>query len=64
MTLPFGYTISLRYYAVPAVVFIFKVLASLALIAEGIEDSFRSDANDLPTRKIAENIKKQGKELI
>jgi putative membrane protein len=33
-------------------------LASLELIAEKIEDPFGSDVNDLPTKKIAENIKK------
>ena len=64
MTLPFGYAFSLGYYVVPVVVFIFYVLASLELIAEEIEDPFGSDANDLPTDKIAENIKKHVEELI
>lgn len=64
MTLPFGYAISLGYYAVPVVVFVFYVLASLELIAEEIEDPFGSDDNDLPTQKIAENIKKQVEDLI
>ncbi len=64
MTLPFGYSFSLGYYVVPVVVFIFYVLASLELIAEEIEDPFGSDENDLPTQKIAENIKKHVEELI
>ena len=64
MTLPFGYSFSLGYYVVPVVVFIFYVLASLELIAEEIEDPFGSDENDLPTHKIAENIKKHVEELI
>lgn len=64
MTLPFGYAFSLGYYVVPVVVFIFYVLASLELIAEEIEDPFGDDENDLPTRKIAENIKKHVEELI
>jgi len=64
MTLPFGYAFSLGYYVVPVVVFIFYVLASLELIAEEIEDPFGDDPNDLPTRKIAENIKKHVEELI
>lgn len=64
MTLPFGYSFSLGYYVVPVVVFIFYVLASLELIAEEIEDPFGSDENDLPTHKIAENIKKNVEELI
>ena len=58
MTLPFGYSFTLGYYVAPVVVFIFYVLASLELIAEEIEDPFGNDENDLPTKKIAENIKK------
>jgi putative membrane protein len=64
MTLPFGYSFSLGYYVAPVVVFIFYVLASLELIAEEIEDPFGTDENDLPTHKIAENIKKHVEELI
>lgn len=64
MTLPFGYSFSLGYYVVPVVVFVFYVLASLELIAEEIEDPFGVDANDLPTQKIAENIKKHIEELL
>jgi putative membrane protein len=48
----------------PVVVFIFYVLASLELIAEEIEDPFGDDENDLPTKKISENIKKHIEELI
>ncbi|HLA54961.1 MAG TPA: bestrophin family ion channel [Flavobacterium sp.] len=64
MTLPFGYAFSLGYYVVPVVVFVFYVLASLELIAEEIEDPFGSDENDLPTAKIAANIKKHMEELL
>ena len=64
ITLPFDYAFSLGYYSVPVVVFIFYVLASLELIAEEIEDPFGSDPNDLPTRKIADNIKKHVGELL
>lgn len=64
MTLPFGYAFSLGYYVAPVVVFIFYVLASLELIAEEIEDPFGNDENDLPTKKIAANIKKHIEELI
>nr|WP_314839923.1 bestrophin family ion channel [uncultured Flavobacterium sp.] len=64
MTLPFGYSFSLGYYVVPVVIFIFYVLASLELIAEEIEDPFGTDENDLPTPKIAANIKKHIEELI
>lgn len=64
MTLPFGYSFNLGYYVVPVVVFIFYVLASLELIAEEIEDPFGTDENDLPTRKMAENIQKHVAELL
>ncbi|MEG0851462.1 MAG: bestrophin family protein [Flavobacterium sp.] len=64
LTLPFSYVFTLGYYVIPVVVFIFYVLASLELIAEEIEDPFGNDENDLPTRKMAENIKKHVEELI
>ena len=64
MTLPFGYVFNLGYYVIPVVVFIFYVLASLELIAEEIEEPFGQDDNDLPTRKIAENIKRHVEEII
>ena len=56
MTLPFGFMFSLGYLAIPIVVFIFYVLASLELIAEEIEDPFGGDSNDLPMAKMASNI--------
>jgi putative membrane protein len=64
LTLPFAYVFILGYLVIPVVVFIFYVLASLELIAEEIEDPFGTDDNDLPTKKIAENIKRHVEELI
>lgn len=64
MTLPFSYVFTLGFYVIPVVVFIFYVLASLELIAEEIEDPFGNDANDLPTEKIASNIKKHVEEIF
>lgn len=64
MTLPFGYTFILGYYTIPVVIFIFYVLASLELIAEEIEEPFGNDENDLPTERIAENIKKNIEEIL
>lgn len=64
LTLPFGYVFQLGYYVIPVVVFIFYVLASLELIAEEIEDPFGNDPNDLPTARLAENIRKNVEELI
>lgn len=64
MTLPYSLVFSLGFYVIPVVVFIFYVLASLELIAEEIEDPFDGDENDLPTRKIASNIKKHVEEVL
>lgn len=64
MTLPFGYVSSLGYFVVPLVVFIFYVLASLELISEEIEDPFGFDANDLPTERIANQIRVHVGEII
>ncbi|UEG50965.1 hypothetical protein LK994_05690 [Ferruginibacter lapsinanis] len=64
MTLPFGYVFNLGYYVIPVVAFIFYVLASLELIAEEIEDPFGNDTNDVPTDKIANNIRNNIQELI
>jgi putative membrane protein len=64
LTLPISFVFSLGYIAIPVVVFIFYVLASLELIAEEIEDPFGEDTNDLPTQKMAENIAKHVGELL
>ena len=64
ITLPFPYAFTLGYYVIPVVTFIFFVLASIELISEEIEEPFGYDDNDLPTTKIAENIKRHVEELI
>ncbi len=64
MTLPFSFAMQVGYYAIPVVIFIFYVLASLEMIAEEIEDPFGIDLNDLPTQKIADNIKKHIGEIL
>lgn len=64
MTLPFGWTYSLGYFTIPAVVLILYVLASLELIAEEIENPFGSDANDLPLDQICKNINKHVGEIL
>lgn len=64
MSMPFGYTFVLGYWVIPFVVFVFYVLVSLELIAEEIEDPFNNDINDIPTLKIAENIKKNVDEIL
>jgi putative membrane protein len=64
MSLPISLVFSLGYLAIPIVAFIFYVLASLELIAEEIEDPFGGDENDLPTQKLAQNIRKHVAEII
>ncbi len=64
MTLPIGYVLSLGYYVIPVVTFIFYVLASLELIAEEVEEPFGRDGNDLPLDKMSENIQKHVSEIL
>ncbi len=64
ISLPFGYVFSLGYWVIPVVMFVFFVLTSLELIAEEIEDPFGGDENDVPTEKIASNIKRNVEEIL
>lgn len=64
MTLPISFVFNLGYLTIPIVAFIFYVLASLELIAEEIEDPFGGDENDLPTQKLAQNIRKHVGEIL
>jgi ion channel-forming bestrophin family protein len=64
MTLPISFVFTLGYLAIPIVAFIFYVLASLEIIAEEIEDPFGGDENDLPTQKLAQNIRKHVGEIL
>lgn len=64
LTLPYSYVLSLGYYVIVVVPFIFYVLASIELISEEIEEPFGTDSNDLPIKKIAQNIKKHVEELL
>jgi len=58
LALPLGYSLSLGYFIVPVVAFVFYALASLELIAEEIEEPFGNDENDLPMERIIQTIKK------
>ena len=64
MTLPISFVFTLGYLTIPIVAFIFYVLASLEIIAEEIEDPFGGDENDLPTQKLAQNIRKHVGEIL
>lgn len=56
LSMPFALVMEFHYYTALIVPFVFYVLASLELIAEGIEDPFSTDSDDLPTDQIAKNI--------
>lgn len=64
LTLPFGFAFTLGWIAVPVVMFIFYVMASLEIIAEEIEDPFGKDQNDLPMQRIAATIKGNIEEVL
>jgi putative membrane protein len=64
LTLPFGFVFTLGAIAVPVVMFIFYVLASLELIAEEIEEPFGVDTNDLPLDRLSEMIAANAHELL
>jgi putative membrane protein len=64
LTLPFGFVFTLGYIAIPVVMFIFYVLASLELIAEEVEEPFGRDANDLPMERLCTMIGKNVAEVL
>lgn len=63
-SMPFGFVVDFGYWAMPIVALIFYVFTSIEVIAEEIEDPFGTDANDLPTDIICENIKRNVEEVI
>jgi len=64
LTLPLGYVFVLSWLAVPVVVFVFYVLASLELIAEQIEDPFGYDSNDLPMDRLCKTISSNMQDIL
>lgn len=64
MTLPMGFVFSMGYQVIPVVVFIFYVLTSIEVIAEEIEEPFGADVNDLPLKRISENIGVHVREIL
>ncbi|MES2679537.1 MAG: bestrophin family ion channel [Bacteroidota bacterium] len=64
ITMPLSFGISIGYWSIPIVMFMFYAFASLELISEEIEEPFGSDDNDLPTDEIAEKIKKNTTEIL
>ena len=64
LTLPIGLVFTLHYLLIPVVALVFYVLASLEMIAEEIEDPFGNDENDLPMKKIGENIRRNVEDIL
>lgn len=64
ITLPLGFVFSLGWGAVPVVMFVFYVLASLELIAEDIEDPFSGDSTDIPMDRLSTMITRNVKEIL
>lgn len=57
LTMPIGFVLDFKFWAIPIVTIVFYVFASLEVIAEEIEDPFGTDANDLPLDRICLTIK-------
>ncbi|MDG1873619.1 MAG: bestrophin family ion channel [Mariniblastus sp.] len=64
VTLPIGFVAYFEYWAIPISVFVFYVLVSLEIIAEEIEMPFGRDANDLPTQKLADMMRRNVNEIF
>ena len=64
VTLPIGFVAYFEYWAIPISVFVFYVLVSLEIIAEEIENPFGHDANDLPTQKLSDMIRRNVNEIF
>lgn len=64
ITMPVAFGLTIGYWAVPIVMFMFYAFASLELISEEIEDPFGTDSNDLPTDEMAVRIKENVREIL
>jgi putative membrane protein len=64
MTIPLFFSQDFGYAIVLLTIFIFYVLVSIEMIAEEIEDPFNGDSNDLPMHDIAQNIRRNIKEIF
>jgi ion channel-forming bestrophin family protein len=63
-TMPIGFVLDFKYWAIPIVTLVFYAFASIEVIAEEIEDPFGTDANDLPTDAIYDTIRDNLKEIL
>lgn len=56
-TMPIGFVLEFKYWAIPIVTLVFYAFAGIELIADEIEDPFGMDNNDLALDGIVRNIK-------
>jgi putative membrane protein len=63
-SLPFGLVHDFRWASAIIVPFVFYVMVGIEVIAESIENPFGTDADDLPTEDIAQNITRNVKEIL
>lgn len=64
VTMPVAFGLTIGFWAVPIVMFMFYAFASLEIISEEIEDPFGTDSNDLPTDEISVRIKENVREIL
>ncbi len=63
-SMPIGFVIEFKYWAIPIVTLIFYTFASIEVIAEEIENPFGTDSNDLPVDSIFSGIHKNITEIL
>lgn len=64
VAMPFVFTPEFGWWTALFSTFMFYVLGSLEILAEEVENPFGTDANDLPTDDIAENIERNVREIL
>ncbi|GEP44188.1 bestrophin family protein [Brevifollis gellanilyticus] len=63
-TMPIGFVLDYKYWAVPVVTFVFYAFAAIEVIAEEIEDPFGLEANDLPLDAITDTIRGNVRDIL
>ncbi len=56
-TMPIGFVLEFKYWAIPIVTLVFYAFAGIEIIAEEIEDPFGVDSNDLALDSMVKNVK-------
>jgi putative membrane protein len=63
-TMPIGFVLEFKYWAIPIVTLVFYAFAGIEMIAEEIEDPFGTDNNDLALDTIVKNVKGNLAEIL